>query len=242
MKTGRVDSTQDLLVAFLVLENIVVKKIKILVADDHKLFRDGLASLLERSGDIECVALAQDGEEAVTLTRELAPDVVLIDVAMPKLDGIETAKLIKSARPRTAVLMLSAYKDDSYVFACMQAGVNGYLLKNMPPDALINAIRTAHAGETVFSHEATSGLLSKLLTAADKTTVGPGGLHSRELQILSLAARGMTNKQISAQLCLSPNTVRTHFANIFKKLGASSRTEAVAYAIKEGLIKAEESI
>ena len=146
----------------------IMKKISIVVADDHTLFREGLRRLLNHEKDLECVALAQDGEEAVALTKQLMPDVVLIDIAMPKVDGIEAAKQIKSACPTTAVLILSAYKHDRYVYTCMRAGVDGYLLKNMPPDELTNAVRLVHAGQAVFNLEATSGVLSRLFDIKDK--------------------------------------------------------------------------
>jgi DNA-binding NarL/FixJ family response regulator len=216
-----------------------MKKISVVVADDHALFREGLRQLLNREEDLECVAVAQDGEEAITLTKQYMPDVVLIDISMPKVDGIEAAKQIKSACPTTAVLILSAYKHDRYVYTCMQAGVDGYLLKNMPPAELTNAIRLVHAGQAVFNLEATSGVLSRLFDKA-KEKVGADELHSRELEVLKLAARGMVNKDIASQLCISEHTVRSHFANIFRKLGAETRTEAVSLAFKKGLIAVDD--
>jgi NarL family two-component system response regulator LiaR len=217
-----------------------MEKISILLADDHMLFREGLRRLLDHEEDLECVAVAQDGEEAVALTKQHRPDVVLIDIAMPKVDGIEAARQIKSACPKTAVLILSAYKHDRYVYTCMQARVDGYLLKNMAPRELTNAIRLVHAGEAVFSFEATSGILNKLFDVKDKEKAGAGALRSRELEVLKLAAQGMINKDIASQLCISEHTVRTHFANIFRKLGAETRAEAVSLAFKKGLITVED--
>ena len=217
-----------------------MKKISILLADDHMLFREGLKRLLDHEEDLECVASAQDGEEAVALTKQLRPDVVLIDIAMPKVDGIEAAKQIKSACPETAVLILSAYKHDRYVYTCMKARVDGYLLKNMAPRELTNAIRLVHAGEAVFSLESTSGVLGRLFGVKDKEKTGVDDLHSRELEVLKLAAQGMISKDIASQLCISEHTVRSHFANIFRKLGAETRTEAVSLAFKKGLINMDD--
>ena len=217
-----------------------MKKISILLADDHMLFREGLKRLLDHEEDLECVAVAQDGEEAVALTKQHRPDVVLIDIAMPKVDGIEAAKQIKSACPKTAVLILSAYKHDRYVYTCMKARVDGYLLKNMAPRELTNAIRLVHAGEAVFSLEATSGVLDRLFDVKDKEKAGVDDLCSRELEVLELAAQGMINKDIASQLCISEHTVRSHLANIFRKLGAETRTEAVSLAFKKGLINMDD--
>jgi len=219
-----------------------MEKISVVVADDHALFREGLRRLLDHEEDIECVAVAQDGEEVVALTKQHVPDVVLIDIAMPKVDGIEAAKQIKSACPTTAVLMLSAYKHDRYVYACMRAGVDGYLLKNMAPGELANAIRLVHAGEAVFNLEATSNVLCRLFHIRDKQGVGADGLRSRELEVLKLATKGMNNKDIASQLCISEHTVRSHFGNIFRKLGTETRTEAVSLAFKKGLITVDDLV
>jgi NarL family two-component system response regulator LiaR len=211
-----------------------VCKTKILLADDHMLFREGLRRILEGEEDMDCVGVACDGEEALKLAQKLVPHVALIDIAMPKLSGIEVAKKIKATLPQIAVLILSAYKHDGYVIACMQAGVNGYLLKDMSPRELINAIRMVRAGEGIFSLEATSTILKRAFVADGKKTSVSAGLHNRELEVLRFLAKGMSNKQIANELCLSVHTVRTHLGNIFKKLGVSSRTEALSYAVKQG--------
>jgi NarL family two-component system response regulator LiaR len=217
-----------------------VDKIKVLLADDHILFGEGMRRLLMTEADIECVAIAADGEEAVRLTKELHPDVVLIDIAMPKMDGIEAARQIKSACPQTAVVIISAYKYDHYVLACMQAGVNGYLLKNTPHSDMVNAIRMVRSGEGVFSLEATGKVLRRLASDKGNLETGFGGLHKRELQVLKLAAAGLGNKEIARELGISENTVATHFVNIFRKLGVESRTEAALYAFREGWLKVED--
>jgi len=217
----------------------VISKIRVLLADDHALFREGLRRILEAEADIECVGVAQNGEEAIRLIEELAPDVAIVDIAMPKVSGIEVAKRIKTTLPKTAILMLSAYKHDGYVIACMRAGVNGYLLKDMSPGELTNAIRVASVGEGVFNLEATSAVLRRAFAIDNRNTPVPTDLHRRELEILKMLARGMTNRQIASELALSVHTVRTHLGNVFKKLGVSSRTEALACAAKHGWVEFE---
>lgn len=211
-------------------------KIRILLVDDHVLFREGLRELLEHEEDLECVAIAQNGAEAIKFAGEFSPDVALIDIAMPGIDGIEVAEQVRLACPTTAILMLSAYKHNNYIRACMRVGVDGYLLKTTPPAELINAIRIAHKGGSVFSLGDTRDVMHRVFTAIDKEKLGSNGLQSRELEILKLVAKGMSNQIIASELCLSTHTVRTHLGNIFRKLEVKSRTEAVSYALKQGLI------
>lgn len=211
-------------------------KIRILLVDDHVLFREGLRELLEHEEDLECVAIAGNGAEAIKLARELLPDVALIDIAMPEMDGIELAEQVRLACPTTAILMLSAYKHDNYVRASMRVGVDGYLLKTTPPRELINAIRFVHTGGNVFKLGDTREVMRRVFTAGDKEQLGSNELQNRELEILKLAARGMSNKMIGSELCLSTHTVRTHLGNIFRKLGVESRTEAMSHALKQGLL------
>jgi len=216
---------------------VIMDKIKVLVADDHALFCDGLCRLFEREKDIECVAVAKDGKEAVELTKKFLPDVVLIDVAMPKLDGIEAAKHIRADCPTTVILIVSAYAYEYYVHACIDAGADGYLLKNSTlGDSLINAIRLLHAGEDVFDREIVKNTLQKLFTGKGRTRLCLSELGNRELEILRLALQGMSNKKIASKLSISDQTVGTHFVNIFRKLGVESRLEAVLYAIKKGWV------
>ena len=188
---------------------------------------------MESEEDIHCIAVAEDGEQAVKLTGEYTPDVALIDIEMPKVDGIEAARQIKMANPATAVIILSAYKDDNYVLACMENGVNGYLLKDVHRSELINAIRIVHAGEGVFNLEVTKSVLHGLATSKDKEQSDFSGLHCREFEVLKLAAGGMSNKEIARTLGISIQTVGTHFVNIFRKLEVGSRMEATLYALKK---------
>lgn len=211
--------------------------IKVLIADDHVLFREGLRRILADEKDIECIGIAEDGQTAVELAGQLKPDVVTMDVAMPKMNGIDAAKLIKAANRDTAILMLSAYQYNHYILACIRAEVNGYLLKNTTPAKLVNAIRMVHQGEGVYDFDAAVKILGKLASAKNIDLTYVDDLKTRELQVLKLAAIGKSNKEISTELHISEHTVRTHLVNIFKKIQVGSRSEATAYAYKEGLME-----
>jgi NarL family two-component system response regulator LiaR len=211
-----------------------MEKIRFLIADDHVLFREGLRQLLEGEDDIECVALASDGKEAVRLTSELTPDVALIDISMPELDGIECVKQIKSVAPNTSVIMLSAYKYPHYVAESVKAGADGYLLKSTPRSELANAIRMVQGGEGVFGSGITKKALSRLSGNPRESFTTEDALCGRELEVLKLTAKGLTNKMIAKRLGISGYTVGTHLVNIFRKIGVKSRTEAALYAVKEG--------
>ena len=208
--------------------------IRVLVADDHPAFREGLCRLLEDEEDLEVVARPADGEETVLLAKELKPDVAIIDVAMPRLNGIEAAKQVKEACPSTAVLIISTYDYESYVLASLRAGAAGYLLKNAPLRELVSAIRMVHIGGAVFDLKAASNILHRLAANDGQERRSLEELHSRELEVLKLAARGVTNRNIASKLVISERTVQTHLVNIFRKLGVGSRTEAVLRALRKG--------
>ena len=220
----------------------VMDKIKVLLAEDHVVVREGTRQLLEHEPDMEVVGEAGDGEEAIELTNKLQPDVVIMDIAMPKLNGIEATKQIKTLHPATAVLILTAYDNDQYIFALLEAGAAGYLLKNVRGRELIDAIRAVHAGESVLyptiAHRVISRLVSPVSSPVEVKTTEP--LSEREMEVLKLAANGISNKDIAERLFLSPRTVQAHLGNIFNKLSVGSRTEAVLYGLRRGWLTLED--
>ncbi len=205
-----------------------------MVVDDHPAFRDGLSRLLSEETDLEIVSTTGDGEQVVGLANKLRPNVIVMDISMPKLNGIEAAKQIKATYPEIAILIVSAYSYPSYVLAALRAGAAGFLLKSSHVPELMKAIRLIYSGEAVFDLKATGNILRRL--AADKVGKNKNleELHPREMQILTIAAKGMGNKEIAKQLGISERTVQTHLVNIFRKLQVSSRTEAVLQGLKKG--------
>lgn len=221
-----------------------MKRIRVVLADDHSVLREGMRNLLDEQPDIEVVGEAANGLEAVAVVREAAPDVVLMDVVMPRLTGIEATKQIKRSNPATAVLILSAYDDDRYVLGLLEAGAAGYLLKSASGQEVIHALRAVHAGESVLHPSVTGRLLVRASRSparlAPSTDSEP--LTERELEVLQLAARGHSNKEIAGELALSLPTVKAHLVNIFNKLGVASRTEAVLYGLRRGWLALEEEL
>jgi DNA-binding NarL/FixJ family response regulator len=213
-----------------------MNKIKVIIADDHSLFREGTRNLIEQEPDMEVVGEASDGEEAVKLVTRLSPHVALIDIAMPKVNGIEATRQIKTSCPATAILILSAYDDDQYVFTLLEAGAAGYLLKNVSGKELANAIRAVYDGEAVLHPSIAQKVFNRVanLTPPAEPTPQPTDLSKREMEILRLAARGMNNQDIANQLYLSRRTVQSHLANIFRKMNVGSRTEATIQAFGKG--------
>ena len=217
-------------------------KIKILIADDHAVVREGTRQILEKEPDLEVVAEAGDGQEAVRLAGTFKPDVAIIDIAMPKLDGIEATRQIKGLYPAIAVLILSAYDDDQFVFSLLEAGAAGYLLKSVRGRELIDAVRQVYAGESVLHPSIARKVLNRFVPTPGK----PAGqkpsevLSEREMDVLKLATRGLSNQDIAEELCLSVRTVQAHLGHIFNKLQVSSRTEAVVHALKEGWVTFED--
>ncbi len=213
-------------------------KIRILIADDHAVVREGTRRVLEQEPDMEVVGEAGDGEEAVNLATSLKPDVAIIDISMPRMDGIEATRQIKATCPSINVLALSAYDDDQFVFSLLEAGAAGYLLKSVRSRELLDAVRAVYSGESVLHPSIARKVLNRFVSASDKSErKEPSGvLSDREMEVLKLAAKGLSNQDIAEKLCLSIRTVQGHLGHIFNKLQVGSRTEAVVRALKEGWV------
>lgn len=220
-----------------------MEKIKVLLADDHVVVREGIRELIQDEDDMVVVGEAGDGEEAVEMVSQLAPDVVLMDIAMPKLNGIEATRQIKALHPSVSILILTAYDSEEFVFALVEAGAAGYLLKNVRGREVLNSIRAVHDGESVLHPSVTEKLLSRLQLETGKTAKPEKVevLSQRELEVLNLGMEGLSNKEVAKELRLGIRTVQTHWRNIFNKLGVSSRTEAVIYGLNKGWITLKQS-
>jgi DNA-binding NarL/FixJ family response regulator len=215
-----------------------LKKIRVLIADDHAFVRESTRRILEQEEDLEVVGEAGDGEEAVKLASSCRPDVAIVDVSMPKLDGIGATKQIKELGPGIAVLILSAYDDDQFVFGLLEAGAAGYLLKTVRGQEIVDAVRAVYAGESVLHPAVARKVLNRFArpSTEPKKKEATDVLSDREMEVLKLVTKGLSNKDIADQLCLSIRTVQGHLGNIFNKLQVSSRTEAVVHALKEGWV------
>jgi NarL family two-component system response regulator LiaR len=213
-----------------------MEKIRILLAEDHVVVRQGTRELLERESDFAIVGEAGDGEEAVRLATELGPDVVIMDVSMPKLSGVEATRQIKALLPSVAVLVLTGYDYDEYIFSLLDAGAAGYLLKSVSGDDLVGAIRAVHAGEPVLHPVVLQKVMTRFKSAGHRgADARPEELLSeREMEVLKSAARGKSNKEIGEELFISVRTVQAHLRSVFNKLGVGSRSEAVLYGLRRG--------
>lgn len=219
-------------------------KISILLADDHAVVREGTKELLERESDLEVIAEASDGRQAVQLAIRERPDVVVMDFSMPHLNGIEATRQIKAIAPGVAVLVLTAYDSDQYIIGFLEAGAAGYLLKDVHIDEVIKAIRAVHAGESVLHPAVARRVIDRFVLPPEKRSVPDAmdDLTEREMDVLKLAAKGMSNRGIAEELVISVRTVQTHLNNVFNKIGVGSRTEAVIYALRKGWITLEETL
>ena len=213
-----------------------MEAIKILIADDHPVVREGLIAMLSREVDFKVVGEAKDGAEAVNKAKELSPDVVLMDLRMPEMDGVEAMRQIRSAMPDIKFIILTTYSDDDYIFSGIEAGARAYLLKDAPREDLFKAIRSVYRGESLIQPVVASKLLDRFSQLSRRAPSGEE-LSERELEVLCLMAKGAANKEISAELNIAQSTVKTHITNIFQKLGVNDRTEAVTQALKKGIIR-----
>ena len=213
--------------------------IRVVLADDHAVVRKGIREFLTEPGDIEVVAEAADGAEAIALLEQEQPDVAVLDIQMPKRSGIDVCRHVRAQRWPIGVLILTAYDDDPYVLAVLQAGANGYVLKTADADDIIQAVRDVHEGKSALDPVIARKLMAQLAGRAENKPIET--LTPRETDVLKLAARGYTNKAIGAQLYLSDRTVQGHLANIYGKLHVATRTEAVMRAVSLGWLSPEEA-
>ena len=216
---------------------IISSQIRVLLADDHAVVRAGICQFLEQADDIDVVAEADDGQEAMELIEEHQPDVAVLDIQMPKASGIEVTRWVREHHREVSVLILTAFDDDPYVMAVLQAGANGYVLKTASPEEIIRAVRDVHAGNSALDAEIVQKIVAQVSSGIQELPVEK--LTSRELEVLTLVAKGYTNKAIGVQLGISDRTVQGHLAHIFSKLQSGSRTEAVMRAVSLGWLPSD---
>jgi DNA-binding NarL/FixJ family response regulator len=214
--------------------------IRVAVVDDQRLFAKGISGLVDMVPGVEVVGVAHDGEEGVALCREEEPEVVLMDISMPKMDGISATREIKDLLPQTAVIILTGHEEDENVFEGIKAGAQGYLLKDAEPEDLSRAIRTVHTGDTIIAPELAQKMLNTFESGGPRGSRLAPPLTERELEVIRALAQGMSDRQIARSLDISEKTVRNHTSNIYRKLHIFDRTQAVIYAIREGVIDVEE--
>lgn len=214
-----------------------MSKINVLIADDHSLFRQGLKQILELEEDITVVAQASNGEEAVKLAKEKDPDIILMDINMPGINGLQAIKELKQEKIGAKIIVLTIHEDREYLFKTLQMGAEGYVLKDAEPSVLVEAIRSVNNGESYIQPNMTKELVKEFnrVTLHEKDKQVENNLTSREIEVLELIAEGMINKEIAKQLYISEKTVKNHVSNIFKKLNVSDRTQAAIYAFKHNI-------
>ena len=212
-----------------------MNQIKVLIVDDHTVVRDGLAAIMGRQKDFAVVGEAEDGQKAVERARELRPDVILMDLRMPVLDGVEAMRRISADDPHVKFIVVTTYDTDEYVFDAIEAGAKGYLLKDASRKELFDAVRAVHRGESLIEPGVAAKVLDRFVQLSRQTPES-AGLSEREIEVLHLMSTGAANKEIAVALTVSESTVKTHVANIFHKLDVNGRTEAVTQAIQRGLI------
>ena len=215
------------------------KPVSILIVDDHEVVRRGMRAILEATPDMQVVGEAASGEQAVAMTRTSAPDVVLMDLIMPGMDGLEATRQIKKLSPRTQVVVLTSYDQDEYIFPALQAGATSYILKDMKMDSLADAIRKAARGEATL-HPRVAMRVIKNLRGELPSETKLSGMTGRELDVLKMIAHGLSNTQIAQALVISEYTVKGHVSNILSKLQLSDRTQAAVYAWQQGIVRRDE--
>jgi len=214
----------------------MTKSIRIVIADDHPVVRQGLATVLGQEEGLEVVGQAANGLEAVDQARKLQPDIILMDLQMPKMDGVEAIQEIKMETSDIGIIILTTYDTDDYIFRGIEAGARGYLLKDSPPEEVVKAIHTVHKGESMIQPRVASRLLDRF-SQLSHDSVPEEVLSPREVQVLQLIAKSAVNKEIANQLFIGESTVKTHIIHIFNKLGVKGRTEAVTEGAKRGIIQ-----
>ncbi len=212
------------------------ESIRVLIVDDHAIVRQGLATVLDQQEDLIVVGQAVDGVDAVAQAQELLPDIILMDLQMPQMDGVEAMRRIIGERTGSRIIILTTYATDEYIFSGIEAGAQGYLLKDSPPDEVVTAIRTVHQGDSMIQPRVASRLLDRLGQLSHAHP--PETLLSvREIEVLQVMATGAANKEIANQLQIGQSTVKTHIVRIFNKLGVNGRLEAVSEGVKKGIIE-----
>jgi DNA-binding NarL/FixJ family response regulator len=215
-----------------------VEKIKIIIADDHTIFRQGLRMLLAQEDDMEVVGEAADGIEALELAKKHNPDIILLDIAMPNMDGVQVAGKIKKSLPRIKIIVLTSYSDDQFLYEFLKLGVSGFVLKDSASQELIYSIRKSHEGMVFFDPSVSKKVMEKFtqVSGGKSDFVNYGKLSDREKEVLRLVAEGCATKEVAEKLYISPKTVENHRANIMKKLNIRDRTGLTKYALRLGLI------
>lgn len=218
----------------------MTEPIRIVLVDDHNVVRIGLKAYFNTLKDIRVVGEAANGEEAVRLAQELTPDVMLMDLIMPGMDGVEATRQVKKVSPRTQIIVLTSYHNDEHIFPAIRAGALSYVLKDVDPDDLADAVRRAHAGEAVLNPRVAARMVKEMHGSRQETVNPFRELTDREMEVLRLIASGKTNQEIAEILFLSEKTVKTHITNLFSKLHLTDRTQAAVYAWQEGIIRRDE--
>ena len=214
----------------------MTESIRIVIADDHPVVRQGLATVLSQEEDLEVVGQAENGAEAVAQARKLHPDIILMDLQMPEMDGVEAIQKIKMESSDIGIIILTTFDTDDYIFRGIEAGARGYLLKDSPPDDVLKAIRTVYKGESLIQPRVASRLIDRF-SQLSRASATEEVLSAREVQVLQLIAKSAANKEIANELFIGESTVKTHIIHIFNKLGVKGRTEAVAEAARRGIIQ-----